>query len=119
MQITPNCNDFLLACEFNGHKIECAKDFEVVVTDYGFCCSFNVIPYSQNVREEAMDDWHRYSNKDGTNQQSEELDDLVEAKFVEDNSQFCPVTPLDTGKYDNVCNAYIGNIDIIAIGAYF
>ena len=62
-----------------------------------------------------MDDWHRYSNKDGTNQQSEELDDLVEAKFVEDDSQFCPVTPLDTGIYDDVCNAYIGNIDIIAI----
>ena len=48
-----------------GHKnknkvIEIAK---VIVTDYGFCCSFNVVPYSQALREEAMDEWHKYEKK--------------------------------------------------------
>ena len=107
--MTPNCDDFLLACEFNGQKIACAESFEVIVTDYGFCCSFNVVPYSQAIRPAALDYWHQYENRDGSPAQSEALDKAIEESFIPSNSGgICPKTPLDTGLYSQACKGYLG-----------
>ena len=99
----------MLTCEFNGQKVNCGTDFEVVVTDYGFCCSFNVIPYSTSIRKEAQTIFSR-GDAVSTAAHDEELEDLVIDSYQPVPGQICKRTPLETGAYDQVCNAYNGMV---------
>lgn len=40
-KLTPNCNELLIKCQWEGKDIECGEIFFTRLTNDGFCCSFN------------------------------------------------------------------------------
>ena len=101
LKVAPDCDDFILACEFNGVKFNCSRDFQVVVTDYGFCCSFNIVPYAQEIKDKAR------------TPQNLDLDDeplSVPQGSSPGMSKPCPETALETGDFETVCESYQGRL---------
>lgn len=41
--VAPKCSDFILRCELNGKVKECKELFKLVLTDTGYCCTFNAM----------------------------------------------------------------------------
>lgn len=41
--VAPKCEDYLLSCRWNSASVRCTSLFKLVLTDTGFCCSFNAI----------------------------------------------------------------------------
>lgn len=41
--VAPKCSDFILWCELNGLKTPCNELFKLVLTDTGYCCTFNAM----------------------------------------------------------------------------
>lgn len=41
--VAPKCSDFILRCELNGEQEKCNKLFKLVLTDTGYCCTFNAM----------------------------------------------------------------------------
>jgi hypothetical protein len=41
--VSPKCEDYLLRCGLNGKKPSCSELFKLVLTDSGYCCSFNAM----------------------------------------------------------------------------
>jgi len=39
--VSPKCEDYLLRCGLNGNKPSCSELFKLVLTDSGYCCTFN------------------------------------------------------------------------------
>ena len=79
----------MLSCEFNGRKFKCPTEFSVIVTDYGFCCSFN----SLEIREELQPN-HIHTHDD--------------IHVDEDSTDVCPKTALETGEFEPFCDKYLG-----------
>ena len=47
--VAPKCEDYLLTCRWNSASVRCTNLFRLMLTDTGYCCSFNAI--SQNYRK--------------------------------------------------------------------
>ncbi|XP_062123383.1 sodium channel protein Nach [Drosophila sulfurigaster albostrigata] len=52
--LTPNCSDMFVSCRLAGQAFDCLTQFRESLTNYGFCCTFNLRgrffkprPYSQ------------------------------------------------------------------------
>jgi len=41
--VAPKCQDYLLTCRWNSQSVACTNLFKLVLTDTGYCCSFNAI----------------------------------------------------------------------------
>ncbi|CAL8095183.1 unnamed protein product [Orchesella dallaii] len=41
--VAPKCSDFILTCELNSKPRECKELFKLVLTDTGYCCTFNAM----------------------------------------------------------------------------
>ncbi len=41
---TRRCDEFIKRCAWNGHAVDCGLLFQLVPTDAGFCCAFNLEP---------------------------------------------------------------------------
>jgi hypothetical protein len=41
--VAPKCEDYLLTCRWNSQSVPCTNLFKLVLTDTGYCCSFNAI----------------------------------------------------------------------------
>lgn len=41
--VAPKCSDFILRCELNGQQGPCKELFKLVLTDTGYCCTFNAM----------------------------------------------------------------------------
>ena len=41
--VAPKCQDYLLTCRWNSQPVPCINLFKLVLTDTGYCCSFNAI----------------------------------------------------------------------------
>ena len=104
-----------MACEFDGQKEDCEKSFKVVITDYGFCCSFNAIPNSEGIRSSATKGQKErvfMEEKQGQIENHERIQSLIESTYQRKTKQstpdICPQTPLETGNFNQVCTDYKG-----------
>jgi len=49
--VTPKCEDYLLICSWNNRKALCRELFRLVLTDSGYCCSFNAHDIDTNTKD--------------------------------------------------------------------
>lgn len=72
---TQNCSELILLCLWQDEVQDCSTFFHGVETDYGFCCTFNVVPltlllkYRNDSRDDpdVVKDWAESNRATGNN----------------------------------------------------
>ncbi len=49
LQVRHRCEDIFLTCAWQGKSGDCSKMFTTSRTDYGYCCSFNIINIAEQL----------------------------------------------------------------------
>ncbi|CAL8072488.1 unnamed protein product [Orchesella dallaii] len=72
---TQNCSELILLCLWLDQEQDCSTFFQGIETDYGYCCTFNVVPltlllkYRNDSRDDpqVVKDWHDVNEATGHN----------------------------------------------------
>jgi hypothetical protein len=59
-QISPNVSEIFSLCLFRGYPVECDKIFKKVLTDAGFCYTFNIQDHKEIFVGNISDDFDSY-----------------------------------------------------------